>query len=491
MPRKKLSYLLLLVLISALPSVAIAKILPSQGDSHLSPQFSAVQVGGDDASFSALFKNSTTVAIGQATGAHSQWNAQHSLIETEYRFQLIDLLIDQPRPTHLAPLSSGSEIAVITEGGFLPQEDLGLWVAHEPTFQQGEVVLLLLNPIDRATAKVVSSGDVVQSDGSVSVFPQYFQLVGGELGKYTISDGFVTNEPLDMHTPLTPFLQQIDSYLATAQRTSTTLVQTLRVITENTQPVPDDSIVFDGPMGSDDEPPRWLNSSLELAVKVNINSAQINGETKSAADFFMAIQHAMRTWSVIRSADFTLLYDGETNTTQTGYNGENEIVFMHRGANKPLGQAQIWYTAGNVILEVDMWLNDDYQFSVSDTPILGEVDLESVVLHELGHWVPLSHSSNPDAVMYSVLSTMEVKRDLHADDINAVVQLYPCDLLPCINDIYLVDLATPTPRPLVTPTPTPTQTSTPTLVPTAATPTLVPTQLPTGLDLIYLPYITR
>ncbi|MCB0112285.1 MAG: hypothetical protein KDE53_40455, partial [Caldilineaceae bacterium] len=302
MPRKKLSYLLLLVLISALPSVAIAKILPSQGDSHLFPQFSAVQVGGDSVSLSALLKDSTTVVIGQATGAHSHWNAQHSLIETEYRFQLIDLLIDQPRPTHLAPLSSGSEIAVITEGGFLPQEDLGLWVAHEPAFKQGEVVLLLLDPIDRATAKAVSSGGAVQRDGNVTAFPPYFQLVGGELGKYTIHNGFVTNGFLSMRMPLTLFLQQIDSELATTQRSSTDLARTLRAITETTRPVPDDSIVFDGPMGSDDDPPRWLNGSLELAVKVNINSAQINGKTKSAADFFMAIQHAMRTWSVIRSA---------------------------------------------------------------------------------------------------------------------------------------------------------------------------------------------
>lgn len=193
----------------------------------------------------------------------------------------------------------------------------------------------------------------------------------------------------------------------------------------------------------------------------------------------------MKTWSQVPSTNFTILYDGETAVVETGFNGENEIVFVHKGANKALGQAQIWYTADNIILEVDIWLNDDYPFSVTGEPRVGETDLESVVLHELGHWAPLSHSNNPDSVMYSVLGAMEMKRALHADDINMLMQLYPCDLPPCIHEIYRQELATPTPHP------TPTVTPTPTLVSTAATPPPDSTQLPTGIDRVYLPYVTR
>ncbi|MEZ4676118.1 MAG: matrixin family metalloprotease [Caldilineaceae bacterium] len=239
------------------------------------------------------------------------------------------------------------------------------------------------------------------------------------------------------------------------------------------------------PQVSTDDPPRWTLASLELDVKFNLNTEQIDDVNKPAGDFAMAIRRAMRTWSILAGVDFTLLYSGETAAVTTGYDGENEIVFMHQGQNKPIGRALIWYTSGNVIVEVDMWLNDDYQFSVNGDPALGEIDLESVVLHELGHWGPLDHATNPDAVMYSVLGTMQKKRVLHADDIAAITQLYPCTQPPCIHEAYQGELATPTPRP------SPTATATPTLAPTVATPTLIPTEVADDKAYLFIPFVAR
>lgn len=127
----------------------------------------------------------------------------------------------------------------------------------------------------------------------------------------------------------------------------------------------------------------------------------------------------------------------------------------------------------------------------------GEIDLESIVLHELGHWLPLSHMANTNAVMYAVLGAGMRKTVLNNDDIAGITTLYPCPAVPCIDPAY-ADNATPT----VTATPTPVQTAsqeataTPTATmppnPVTPTPTLAPSAVtPTAQQNSFLPLVTR
>lgn len=453
---------------------------------------------------SSLLAQSDAVVFARVHAAESSWDEAHAIIQTTYTFDLLQNLLEPSSEESAFGLAADTRFQVVTDGGFLENEALGLWVSHGATFSSEEIVLLFLqaNPV----VKIAPLRSHDQNIPHVT-----WQIVGGELGKYTVNPGripfsendiggaleasgvtprmqyapvnqeLLVNEALGIHVLMTDFLRELEIQVAGHGRKWNDSPTTLAA-GASTQPATDTSPPSTLDLTPHDDPPRWLPSGLELLVKVNVNSVQIT-EVKAAVDLFMAIQRAMRTWSLIPSVDFTILYDGETSVTTTGYNGENEIVFMQQGSNKPLGQAQIWYTAENVILEVDMWLNDDYQFSVADEPNINEIDLESVVLHELGHWAPLGHSSNPAAVMYSVLGTTEVKRDLYADDINALMALYPCDLVPCVHEYYLGEAPTPTPRPTSTPSPTPTNTPTPTLVPTQPP--------PTGVDVVYLPFVVR
>ncbi|PIA62263.1 hypothetical protein AQUCO_00200329v1 [Aquilegia coerulea] len=65
----------------------------------------------------------------------------------------------------------------------------------------------------------------------------------------------------------------------------------------------------------------------------------------------------------------------------------------------------------------------DEKWSTSD-PKSDEFDLESVVLHEIGHALGLQHSDVPGAVMQSAIGPGVMQRELQPDDIQGIHTLY-------------------------------------------------------------------
>jgi hypothetical protein len=70
------------------------------------------------------------------------------------------------------------------------------------------------------------------------------------------------------------------------------------------------------------------------------------------------------------------------------------------------------YWQGDHIFEADMRLNNkDYQlYTQSNEPVLG-VDLESLVVHEMGHVLGLAHTDAPGSVMNVSLASGQTRRD--------------------------------------------------------------------------------
>ncbi|MCL7028119.1 hypothetical protein MKW94_027129 [Papaver nudicaule] len=58
-------------------------------------------------------------------------------------------------------------------------------------------------------------------------------------------------------------------------------------------------------------------------------------------------------------------------------------------------------------------------------PASNEVDLESIVTHEIGHILGLLHTSDGRAVMFPTLGRGATRREIGADDILGIVALYP------------------------------------------------------------------
>jgi len=115
----------------------------------------------------------------------------------------------------------------------------------------------------------------------------------------------------------------------------------------------------------------------------------INANTSQVPDEASAVSKGGNTWGALNPAGLRLTYQGSTSTTSHGYNGSNTINWKDEGNNSTLGTSYIWYS-GNTILETDLVFNDYYNWSTSGI----DYDVETVTLHEFGHWVGLDHVSS-------------------------------------------------------------------------------------------------
>ena len=403
------------------------------------------------------------VVQAQVVDTRSRWNDSHTLIETAHRLVVHRHL--------LGPATA--EVLLYTDGGFLPEEGLGMVSSHTPRFAVGEEVLLFLH----------------KDNGR-------YQIVDGEAGKFTLLQGDAVSAYYRDHLPLT----EVVAALAADNRTMQQITQLLTPEPVGWHAAGNASSASRiQPLVTATPTPqlKWSGATPKISVQVNLNSTQIGLQAGTAEQFSTAINNALRTWSVIPEAGATLLYNGAITSTTTSLNRISEILFMKNGANGRLGQAQIWFTSNFVIIEADLWINDDYTLDATGSPESGEIDLESTVLHELGHWLPLSHMPNSNAVMYAVLGSGLRKTVLTDDDIAGVVGLYPCPAIPCIDPAYAGNGTT---TPTATPSPIETvvqeATGTPTVTMSPDTPTPTPTLAPTTVMPVaqqnaFLPLVTR
>jgi Matrixin len=145
-----------------------------------------------------------------------------------------------------------------------------------------------------------------------------------------------------------------------------------------------------------------------------------------------------------------------------------------------------WYSGG-AGTEFDMQIDPAWTWTTSGAT---QVDLQSVVTHELGHALGLGHSADASAVMYFAYTQGTIKRTPQADDVAGELSLYPAagGSSPTPSPSPSPS-ATPSPTPSPTPTahpspsasPSPSPNPSPSPSPTATnTSTQQPTSSPTG-----------
>jgi hypothetical protein len=115
---------------------------------------------------------------------------------------------------------------------------------------------------------------------------------------------------------------------------------------------------------------------------INANTDQVPNESD-------AVRGAGNTWNQVNSSGLRLTYQGTSPQTNYDYNSSNIVYWDNEGDSGALATSYIWYS-GNTILETDLVFNDYYAWSTSG----GHYDVETVALHEFGHWVGLGHTSS-------------------------------------------------------------------------------------------------
>ncbi len=166
---------------------------------------------------------------------------------------------------------------------------------------------------------------------------------------------------------------------------------------------------------------KWPGTSPDVAFYVN----------QVIADWTQALTNAATTWS--GTGNINLYYNGEFSGPSTT-NGKNEVSKANLEAGV-IAVASYLSRNGNMI-ECDITFNTDYSFSTAATTPAGAYDVESIGLHEMGHWCGLRDlyggGEDRDKVMYGYGGTGAggMKRVPHPDDAAGIAWIYGLDAPP-------------------------------------------------------------
>lgn len=108
---------------------------------------------------------------------------------------------------------------------------------------------------------------------------------------------------------------------------------------------------------------------------------------------------------------------GDMNPTKDGYS--MLYWFKSWDTKRTSEQARTTiYWSGNEIFEADIRINAaDFEYAFGENPNSTEVDLESLLVHELGHALGLAHNPTTGSVMNFSLNEGQERRSLGKPDI--------------------------------------------------------------------------
>jgi hypothetical protein len=185
-----------------------------------------------------------------------------------------------------------------------------------------------------------------------------------------------------------------------------------------------------------------------VAVKWNRNPARYFVTNRaagsvSASDLQAAVARALTTWQAVPTASITYEFVGFTAALPGQDDGLSTIGFDNRpDLNRVLGATSFLVDAGTgELLESDIFFNTAFPWSVAAAGEAGRYDLESIALHETGHFSGLGHSAlgetelvaggrrviAEEAIMFPIAYAAGsiAGRTLRGDDIAGLSDLYP------------------------------------------------------------------
>jgi hypothetical protein len=164
----------------------------------------------------------------------------------------------------------------------------------------------------------------------------------------------------------------------------------------------------------------------------------------AATDIQQAVGRAFASWESVPTSSIAYQFAGFTNASPGQDDGLSTIGFLDRPElTRVLATTSflIDNTSG-ALLEADIFFNAAFPWSVSPSGESGKFDLESIALHEIGHFSGLGHSAigetelrpeggrrviAAEATMFPIAfaAGTTVGRTLRADDIAGISDIYP------------------------------------------------------------------
>ncbi|HJL19145.1 MAG TPA: matrixin family metalloprotease [Sandaracinaceae bacterium LLY-WYZ-13_1] len=226
-----------------------------------------------------------------------------------------------------------------------------------------------------------------------------------------------------------------------------------RMTTSPRQPTAAEPCIYPDP---DTDPPErfleWERPCSAIALSVEAPSDDL-----SEAEVLGVLERSIETWETVEcdgtplGIDIAILEERSTCVAplyRDDGGNVNTVMFVQDWGDRMYDPAAfavttVWHRRSTgEILDADMEVNErrgPYGIcppdGCSDERI---VDLENVFTHELGHYLGLAHSAEPEATMFaSAVAGETTKRTLTADDVEGMCEVYPegtpageCDYAP-------------------------------------------------------------
>jgi hypothetical protein len=183
----------------------------------------------------------------------------------------------------------------------------------------------------------------------------------------------------------------------------------------------------------------WAQTPVRYFV-----SARSSVPGVGVSDFESAVARAFARWQAVPTAAVSYQYGGLTVAQPGEDDGSNTLGFAsHPEMDRVLASTSflIDNTSG-ALIESDIFFNSAFAWSVAPSGEAGRYDLESIALHEIGHFSGLGHSAlgeselradggrdvmSSEAVMFPIAFNAGsiAGRTLKADDIAGISDIYP------------------------------------------------------------------
>lgn len=183
-----------------------------------------------------------------------------------------------------------------------------------------------------------------------------------------------------------------------------------------------------------DGPIVFLNPTVTLELH------QAGSADVSDGSDLQALRYAMEAWNQVPCSAFRFVDGGTGTSRDIGEDGVNRIAFLESNWPGYASGAAAFTLRERVSDTPDRWTEFDILINGQDTGWATDgnphrPDIQSTVVHELGHGLGLQHASHPAASMYfSVRLGTTFARTLHPDDAAGACYLYPASAFSCGSD---------------------------------------------------------